>query len=436
MNETIWWLLVSLLVIWLLDTWVVVALCSLRSVTLPKLVGQGDLSETAGKQALALLSTSRRQALAGVHLAHVSLWTGGIVLASRLFSLWRLPAWGTTLALLGAALVTGLWEWWLGEGVERRPVEYILRMEPSIRLLMAIFYPIYTLPLRLFTPKEGAEPVTFVTEDELKNLVDAGQQEGVLEQGERRMIYSIFELGDTLAREVMVPRIDVLALDVDTTLAEAADTLLESGYSRVPVYEETIDNVIGLLYAKDLLNAWRSEAVMDSLRALLRPAYFVPEAKPVDDLLAEMQSRRIHMAIVVDEYGGVAGIVTLEDIVEEIVGEIQDEYDESEEALYRQIAPDEYEVAGRMDIDDFNELMDVNLPADDADTLGGFLYSRMGHIPVAGERLLVGDLELTVQQVSRRRITKIRARRISPSADSPRDTNAPDDTLPASATSP
>ncbi len=292
MNETIWWLLVSLLVIWLLDTWVVVALCSLRSVTLPKLVGQGDLSETAGKQALALLSTSRRQALAGVHLAHVSLWTGGIVLASRLFSLWRLPAWGTTLALLGAALVTGLWEWWLGEGVERRPVEYILRMEPSIRLLMAIFYPIYTLPLRLFTPKEGAEPVTFVTEDELKNLVDAGQQEGVLEQGERRMIYSIFELGDTLAREVMVPRIDVLALDVDTTLAEAADTLLESGYSRVPVYEETIDNVIGLLYAKDLLNAWRSEAVMDSLRALLRPAYFVPEAKPVDDLLAEMQSRR------------------------------------------------------------------------------------------------------------------------------------------------
>ncbi len=435
MNETIWWLLVSLLVIWLLDTWVVVALSSLRSVTLPKLVGQGDLSETAGKQALTLLSTSRQQALAGVHLAHVSLWTGGILLASRLFSLWHLPAWGINLALLGAALLTGLWEWWLAEGVERRPVKYILRMEPSIRLLMAIFYPIYVLPLRLFTPEAGAEPVTFITEDELKNLVDAGQQEGVLEQGERRMIYSIFELGDTLAREVMVPRIDVLALDVNTTLAEAADTLLESGYSRVPVYEETIDNVIGLLYAKDLLNAWRSEAPMDSLRSLLRPAYFVPEAKPVDDLLAEMQSRRVHMAIVVDEYGGVAGIVTLEDIVEEIVGEIQDEYDESEEALYRRIAPDEYEVAGRMDIDDFNELLDVNLPADDADTLGGFLYSRMGHIPVAGERLLVGDLELTVQQVSRRRIAKIRARRIS-SAASPRDTNAPDDTLPASAASP
>jgi CBS domain containing-hemolysin-like protein len=272
---------------------------------------------------------------------------------------------------------------------------------------------VYVLPLRLFTPEADTEAVTFVTEDELKNLVDAGQQEGVLEQGERRMIYSIFGLGDTLAREVMVPRIDVLALDVHTTLPEAADTLLQSGYSRVPVYEETVDNIVGLLYAKDLLGAWRADAPPDSLRALLRPPYFVPEAKPVDDLLAEMQTRRIHMAIVVDEYGGVAGIVTLEDIVEEIVGEIQDEYDEREEALYRQIAPGEYDVAGRMDLDDFNELMDVNLPVEEADTLGGFIYSRMGHIPAAGERLLVGDLELVVKQVSRRRITEIHARRLS-----------------------
>ncbi len=179
--------------------------------------------------------------------------------------------------------------------------------------------------------------------------------------------------------------------------------------------------MIGLLYAKELLGAWNASTPTDSLRDLLRPAYFVPEAKPVDDLLAEMQARRVHMAIVVDEYGGVAGIVTLEDIVEEIIGEIQDEYDQDEEALYQEVSPGEYEIAGRMDLDDFNELMHTALPVEEADTLGGFLYSRMGHIPSAGERLVVGDLELTVQQVARRRIAKIHARRLLPSGKTPPD---------------
>ncbi len=221
---------------WGLDAWVVTALVSLRSVTLPKLAGQGDLSEVAGKQTLALLSTARRQALAGVHLAHISLLSGGVLLAFHLFSSLLLP-WGAALAVFGAALLLGVWEWWLAERIERRSVEFILRMEPSIRLMMALFYPLYAVPLALSAAEKETEITTFVTEDELKNLVDAGQQEGVLEQGERRMIYSIFELGDTLAREVMVPRIDVLALDVRTTLQEAADALLKSGYSRVPVYE-------------------------------------------------------------------------------------------------------------------------------------------------------------------------------------------------------
>jgi CBS domain containing-hemolysin-like protein len=212
----------------------------------------------------------------------------------------------------------------------------------------------------------------------------------------------------------MVPRIDVLALEVNTPLDEAVNALLDSGYSRVPVYDETIDNILGLLYAKDLLGAWQDGNQEDGLREMLRPAYFIPEAKKVDELLAEMQTRRIHMAVVVDEYGGVAGLVTLEDIVEEIVGEIRDEYDLREEAFYQEISSDEYLCSGRMDLDDFNELMEVDLPSDEADTLGGFIYSRIGRVPTGGESIVLDNLRLTVEQVSKRRIRKVRAVRIPP----------------------
>ena len=225
-----------------------------------------------------------------------------------------------------------------------------------------------------------------VTEDELKSWVEEGQPEGSLEQGERRMIYSIFHFGDTLAREIMVPRIDILALDVSTPLEEAILALNNSGHSRVPVFEETIDNVIGLLYAKDLLRVRLEGQNLSSLRSLLRPAYFVPEAKKVDELLREMQARSVHMALVVDEYGGIAGLVTLEDIVEEIVGEIRDEYDQSEEHAVRTgRMTDEYLFHGRIDLDDFNSGDGIHLTKDVADTLGGFIYSQIGRVPVGGE---------------------------------------------------
>jgi putative hemolysin len=216
-----------------------------------------------------------------------------------------------------------------------------------------------------------------VTEDDLKTLVDAGQEDGVLELGERRMIYSVFDLGDTLAREIMVPRIDMIALDVETPLLSAVDAVLQYGHSRLPVYEEAVDQTLGLLYAKDLLRVFREGGQLSSLRDLLRPAYFVPEAKKVDELLAEMQEQRIHLAIVVDEYGGVAGMVTLEDIVEEILGEIQDEYDQEEEAPYQEVKDGEYIFLGRVDLDDFNEIMGSHLSKDEAETLGGLkkIYS-------------------------------------------------------------
>jgi Mg2+/Co2+ transporter CorC len=171
------------------------------------------------------------------------------------------------------------------------------------------------------------------------------------------------------------------------------------------------------LYAKDLLRVWRTGGQLNSLRDLLRPAYFVPEAKKVDELLTELQAQRIHMAIVVDEYGGVAGLVTLEDIVEEIVGEILDEYDQAEEAPYQVLKTGEHIFLGRVDLDDFNEIMSSNLPSDEADTIGGFMYSRIGRVPEVGEKVKEDTLLLTVEQVSGRRIRKVRAQWLLPEAD-------------------
>jgi CBS domain containing-hemolysin-like protein len=246
-----------------------------------------------------------------------------------------------------------------------------------------------------------------LTEDELKIWVETEQAEGGLEKGERRMIQSIFEFGDTLCREIMVPRIDVLALEVTTPLKQATDELVKSGHSRVPVFEGSIDNIIGLLYAKDLLKTGASS----DMRKLLRKAYFVPESKKVDELLAEMQARGVHMAIVVDEYGGMAGLVTLEDIVEEIVGEIRDEYDTAEESPVQKISEDEYLFKGQIDLDDVNDLLGGELTNEYSDSLGGYIYGALGRVPAAGDDLQVGQWKFTVEDVRGHRIGKVRAHR-------------------------
>ena len=316
-------------------------------------------------------------------------------------------------ALLLAAILLFWLEWIIERLVSHNPERWALRLLIFVRVVVAGA----TLLLVPLAPgntlQSQSESSGGVTEDELKTLVDAGQEEGIFEQGERRMIYSIFDLGDTVARGIMVPRIDMLALDVNTPLPEAVDALLAAGHSRVPVFEETVDNTLGLLYAKDLLRAWREGDKWGSLRDLLRPAYFVPEAKKADDLLAEMQTKRIHMAIVVDEYGGVAGLVTFEDIVEEILGEIRDEYDQGEEAPSQQQADGSCLFLGRIGLDDFNEVMGSDLPSSESDTLGGYIYIRLGRVPTVGEKVTAGRLVLTVEQVSARRIHKVRAQWLS-----------------------
>ncbi|MEO8955532.1 MAG: hemolysin family protein [Ktedonobacteraceae bacterium] len=251
----------------------------------------------------------------------------------------------------------------------------------------------------------------FVTEEELRLLVTVGEEEGVLEEDETEMIHSIFEFADTTVREVMIPRIDMVTLESDATVDEAVDLALQGGFSRIPVYKESIDDIIGVLYTKDMLKQLRENHNALLIRDLVRPAYFVPVTKKLDDLLREMQQNHVHMVIVVDEYGSVAGLVTIEDLVEEIVGDIQDEYDR-EEKLYEQVNENEYIFAAKISIDEFNELMDTHLDDSDYETLGGFLYAQLDKIPNVGDTATFNDLTFTVLTTRGRRITQVKVERI------------------------
>jgi putative hemolysin len=326
----------------------------------------------------------------------------------------RLPEpWLSVFVMVGVVLVVLMLEYAVEGAILDNVEGWAVRLTWLAWLIDILLRPATWL-LLAFSGQRSAEhkSLSSVTEDELKNWVEDEHPENTLEKDERRMIYSIFQFGDTLAREIMVPRIDVFALDASTSLTEAIQAMLLSGHSRLPVYEDSIDNVIGLLYAKDLLRLQIESEQPKTLVDLLRPAYFVPEAKKVDELLGEMQARGVHMSIVVDEYGGMAGLVTLEDIVEEIVGEIRDEYDQSEELPYEQISPDEYLFLGRIDLDDFNEVLGTHLTKDVADTLGGFIYGEIGRVPVGNEKVTVDGWQLTVEQVIGRRIRLVRAVRI------------------------
>lgn len=283
---------------------------------------------------------------------------------------------------------------------------------PLLRGLMFVFSPlvaVFMVISRALTRISGAEDLEkSVTEQEIMTLVDVGQQGGAIESDEKEMIYSVLQFGETLAREVMVPRPDITAIEIDEPLSQATREFIESGHSRIPVYESDIDNVKGLLYAKDLLKLLDDHnGSQKTIRDLIRPAYFVPETKRADTLFKEMQERKVHIAIVVDEYGGTAGLVTIEDLVEEIVGDIKDEYDVNEEAEYTQLSPTEYTVDGGMNLEDLSELLDTELPNDENDSIGGYIYSQLGHVPDVGETIETANLLLRVDAVDNRRIRKV-----------------------------
>ncbi len=284
-----------------------------------------------------------------------------------------------------------------------------------MNLLMILLNPLMIVLLRvskIISALAGSSNlVNTVTEEEIMTLIDAGHTGGTIEDEEKDMIYSVLQLDQTNVSEMMIPRIDVTAVDINQSLEEAGKLFIDSGFSRLPVYEDNLDDVRGLIYAKDLL-ASRYNGKSQShktIRSLMRGAYFVPESKRADELLKELQHQKIHMAIVVDDYGGTAGVVTIEDIIEEIIGDIQDEYDLYEEDEYEQINDNEYTVDAGIDLDDFNNLLDVDLPTEDSDTLGGYIYSHFGRVPEVDDVIDDDKLHLQVVSVDGRRIRKVHA---------------------------
>ncbi len=268
--------------------------------------------------------------------------------------------------------------------------------------LTALFIAIANIFIRLFGGKPIRE-LPVMTEEE---LMAGAEEEGVIEEEEKELIHSIFEFGDTIVREVMVPRMDMVAVNADAPIEEVLSLVIREGHSRIPVYEETVDNVIGIIYAKDLLIQMNKGNIDIPLRRLMRPAYYVPELKKVDGLLRELQKKRLHMAIVVDEYGGTAGLVTIEDLLEEIVGEIFDEYD-LEETLVEYIDENTIRMDARVNIDEANEILNIDLSRDDINTIGGFVYSLIGRIPKIGETVSFGGYTFKVEKTIGRRISKI-----------------------------
>lgn len=270
------------------------------------------------------------------------------------------------------------------------------------------------LPARLLH-----RPLQVVTspEDDILALVEREEAAGGVEEQERRMIRGIIALEDKTAREIMVPRIDIVAADHRATVRDVAQLMVERGFSRIPIYRENIDDIIGIVYAKDLLRALTNGVREPKLTDLLREPMFIPESKRLDQLLAEMRSTRTHMAIVVDEYGGTAGLVTIEDLLEEIVGEIEDEYD-VERSLMEVVSEDEVILDAGVPTDVLKELFGYEVESEEYDTLGGLVIDRLGRLPKVGDEVRIGPLALHVVSMAGRRIRRIRVRRLREGAES------------------
>ncbi|WP_018588658.1 hemolysin family protein [Salinispora arenicola] len=292
---------------------------------------------------------------------------------------------------------------------------------PLVRWLGRALNPLASLLILIgnaVTPGRGFREGPFATQVELRELVDLAEQRGVVEHGERQMIHSVFALGDTIAREVMVPRTEMVWIERHKMLSQALALFLRSGFSRIPVIGESVDDVLGVLYLKDLIRRTQGGAPEDRrlpVAELMRPATFVPESKPVDDLLSEMQAARNHLVIVVDEYGGTGGLVTIEDILEEIVGEITDEYDVERPPVER-LDDDAVRVTARLPVDDLGELFDTELPGDEVETVGGLLAQSLGRVPIPGAQVEVAGLRLLAEGTTgrRNRIDTVLVRRVEP----------------------
>jgi CBS domain containing-hemolysin-like protein len=286
--------------------------------------------------------------------------------------------------------------------VSARPVSLLVRFPPLSALSRALI-----ALTNVVLPGKGLKKGPFVSESELLGIVGAAADEDVIEHEERQLIESIIEFGDTVAREIMVPRPDMFTVPATCTITDALDRTIAHGYSRVPVVGENMDDVVGIVYTKDLMRVEREGGGFQPVSSVMREARFVPETKPVARLMREMQAEKFHMAILVDEYGGIAGLVTLEDCIEELIGEIVDEYD-IESAEVQELGDGELLVDGGVDIDEVNELLGVNVPTEDFDTIGGFVFGTLGHVPTEGESIEFEGHTFTAEKVDGRRISLVR----------------------------
>jgi CBS domain containing-hemolysin-like protein len=345
--------------------------------------------------------------------------------------------------LLAAALATGLALRWLDTAGEiiaavamtilvfafAQVVPRTYAVQHTDRAALLVARPVYILGLALrplgrlliltanlalmILPGRGMPKGPFVTDEEIRHMSDGEEEEEEIEEEERELIHSIFEFGDTVVREVMVPRPDMVTLRVKSSRDEALGRIVDAGYSRIPLFDGDTDNIVGVLYAKDLLKKMHESEAPVKLVSIARAPTFVPETKKVAELLREMQEQRVHMAIVVDEYGGTAGLVTIEDLLEEIVGEIVDEYD-VEEPLVEPIDDHSIRVDAKMPIDEVNELLSVELPHEEWDTVGGLVFGLTGRVPVAGERVRHDSVEFVTERVAGRRVQKVVIRKLPP----------------------
>ena len=419
-------LLAALLFLSLVDT----AFGELSDVGLRRMMG--DAEEAPASPAAAFLSeilenrTRFRQTLT---VAILALVVGSSVLVAvvTLDLVRERPGWEETseagLLVVAAAValaLTALARQVIPRLVASRRPEATLRrllpvLRPFYRPLTLVAFTWHSTPARARRAVESAEGSADEGEDDgddLQALIDVGEEEGIIEEEEGELIQSIVEFGDTLVNDVMTPRTAIVALPHTATVREARDCVVESKYSRLPVYRDQIDNIEGVIYVRDLLQCWAEGREDAPVTPLLRPAYFVPETKPVSDLLEEMQKSHVQLAMVIDEYGGVAGLVTVEDILEEIVGEIEDE-DTAAEEIVQIIEAGEghYEVVGSTEVGKIEQLFDMEIEDDDFTTIAGLVIRELGHVPRPGERLTFRGLDVEVLESDERRINRLRLRR-------------------------
>jgi putative hemolysin len=296
----------------------------------------------------------------------------------------------------------------------RNPDHFALAIAPFLQFIMKLLSPLSNLLVRFTDLLVGPGPQGFscstvITEEDIKAMITLGEERGSLKEEEKELLHKVFEFGDTLASEAMRPRTEIVSVPANVTLAEIFSLVAEFGYSRYPVIEQTVDTVIGILYIKDILVSMAAGDIHreDGIGQFIRPAYFIPENKRVSELLSEMQRDRFHIAIVIDEYGGTSGLVTMEDLIEEIVGSIHDEL-ESEEKDVQIVDEKNFVVSGQSALDEVNELLDMNLQSNDFNTLGGFVFGLFGRMPKVGEQLKYKNLRLEILELEGRKIAKIK----------------------------